>query len=190
MDNVKITISQEKIYIKKGFFKKKYLMAYYLFTIGLFVFLAFGELTKIYFFNQALEVINKFPFIAFLIKLNYLVLFLSFFLHGISFGLAMYLEIIICDEKIRLFTPNYKNIIEFKNIESMAVTPYYQYKNFRNEGGNFREYFKSKCTLIFITKDSREYEWGYSLSYQKGMEIKKMIEERMALNLSKKNENV
>lgn len=50
MDNVKITISQEKIYIKKGFFKKKYLMAYYLFTIGLFVFLAFGELTKIYFF--------------------------------------------------------------------------------------------------------------------------------------------
>lgn len=179
MDNVKINISDEKIYIKKGFFRIKFLVIYYFFVLLLFIFLALGELSSINFFNKIISIISNSLFLSFLIKLNYVILFLSFFLHGTTIGLAFYLEMIVCTDKLKILTPNYEIVLTHNNFEEIFITPHYVYKNFRGEGGTFREYFESKCTVIFRTKDDKEYKWGYTLSYQKGMEIKELIEKKM-----------
>lgn len=179
MDNVNIKISNEKIYIKKGFLKKIYFFVYYLIIIFLFIFLALGELSTIYFFNKALEIINNIPLIVFLIKLNYVILFFSIILHTNSFGIAMYLEIIVCDEEIRIFTPNYDTKFNYNFLNEIKISPFYGYTSLRHKNATFRGDFKDRSTIKFITKDGKEYEWGYSLSYQKGMEIKRILEERI-----------
>lgn len=91
----------------------------------------------------------------------------------------MYLEEITCDEKIRLLTPNYKIDLDYILLKEINVSPFYRYTSLRYKGATFRGDFKDRSTITFITKSSDEYEWGYSLSYQKGMEIKELIEKKM-----------
>lgn len=184
MDNIKIDISKDKIYIKKGNIKRRYLYKYWIFMFVLSILLFLGEIKKNDYYYMLLEI----SFVEFLIGICYLILVATLFLHLTSFGLALYLEIIEYERNINIFTPFYDKKIEIQDIKLIQVTPYYVYKNFRGEGGTFQEYFESKCTVIFKTKEDKEYKWGHTLSYQKGMEIKKIIEDRINLELNKRNE--
>lgn len=118
----------------------------------------------------------------------FIISFLGLGFLGFSLYLSLYLEKIEVSNIIEISTPNYKIILTSNNLEEIFITLYYIYKNFRYEKSTFREYFESKCTIVFKTKDNREYKWGHTLSYQKGIEIKKIIEDKIKLESAKSNE--
>ncbi|CAL7884398.1 hypothetical protein [Fusobacterium necrophorum] len=193
MDNVKITISQEKIYIKKGIIKLKFLYSY------LFYFLLMSIIYFIVTIKKEKQINNKYLlyllenfndalYLIFMISFLIFIICLSVFLF--SYFRNMHLETISVSQNIKIRGIDYEITLDYIFLKEIIVARYYRANyNFWNRG-SYYSHFRDKCTIIFITQNDEEYEWGFKLSYQKGMEIKKMIEERMALNLSKKNENV
>lgn len=190
VDNVKITISQEKIYIKKGNFRIQQIYKYTLFylVMEVIIIILFLKVEKGTLGNKYLLQLLNDSFLLFLMKVSFfsLPLFLLLFLSCRN----LYLEEISCSDRIKINGINYKIDIEYNFLKEVKVALSYRFNYSLFDRGSYYSHFRDKCTIIFITQNDEEYEWGFKLSYQKGMEIKKMIEERMALNLSKKNENV
>lgn len=83
---------------------------------------------------------------------------------------------------------DYEVIMEPLLFKGIKVNKNYRANYSFSNRGTYYSHFKDKCTITFITKDNKEYEWGYTLSYQKGMEIKKIIEDRINLELNKRDE--
>ncbi|MDO4689988.1 MAG: hypothetical protein Q4A58_01645 [Fusobacterium sp.] len=179
MDNLKINISEEKIYIKKGFMKKKYLYCWYIFLIIIIIFMLFLDKNKESILFKYLDLLFQYFNFGIVINIILILSFLGSGFLGFHFFLAMYLEKIIVSEKITIFTPNYEVVFDFKLLKEIKVNPFYGYSSLRSKNASFRGSFRDRSTIKFITKDGKEYEWGYSLSYQKGMEIKRILEERI-----------
>lgn len=189
MDNIEINMSDEKIYIKKGKVKKDFLYNT--------IFLSLLISTLITFFLLKYEINDewRFKFEKEFFKLMHLSFILSFStfltcvsIFFISFLRNFHLEIILLTNKVKIIGINYEININFKSLKEIKVCRYYRANYNFFDKGTYYSHFRDKCTIIFITENNETYEWGYTLSYQKGMEIKKIIEDKIKLESAKSNE--
>lgn len=184
MDNVKVNFLKKELYIKKGIISTKYLYFYITYFVLIFTFFVIISLKKedgllntsiSNFLEKFSELIAIFLIFNTIIFITCIMIFLFSFLRN------FHLEKIIIKEELIIIGINYFVKIPIQLLEKIEVTSLNRARySFFNQG-TYYSHFRDKCTIIFITKDERRYEWGYNLSYKKGMELKKIIEKRLVL---------
>ncbi|PID66898.1 MAG: hypothetical protein CR959_02330 [Fusobacteriales bacterium] len=178
MDNIKIKKTNDKLEIKKGILKINNIYKYLIFSIlfvTLFVFLSFRNENEIvdnlYIYNFI-----KNTYVIIFFKISFF-LFLSILFLGVTPLFPNLLqEKIVLEEKIIISSINYKKEIEYRDLKEIKVYRFYEANyNFFNQGTYYSK-FRDRCMIGFILNNDIEYKWGYALSNEKVLEIKKLIE--------------
>lgn len=168
MDNIKIQNDKNKITIKKGIIKKKYL--------ELFLFLQFPIIPIL---SVILENFGAFENHELLEKIfMYEILCGWIIFGGVCFTGTLYYNLslekieIIKDKKIINIIGHGVNLkLNSKNkikVEILATKEHFFFT---------RASFKEMCTMTFIIDNDKKYKWGFRISEKKAEEIKKILED-------------
>ena len=168
MDNIKIQNDKNKITIKKGIIKKKYL--------ELFLFLQFPIIPIL---SIILENFGAFENHELLENIfMYEILWGWIIFGGVCFTGTLYYNLslekieIIKDKKIINIIGHGVNLkLTSKNkikVEILVTKEHFFFT---------RASFKEMCTITFIIDNDKKYKWGFRISEKKAEEIKKILED-------------
>ena len=168
MDNIKIQNDKNKITIKKGIIKKKYLV--------LFLILHFPILSILF---VILNNFGAFENHELLEKIfMYEILWGWIIFGGVCFTGTLYYNLslekieIIKDKKLINIIGHGVNLkLTSKNkikVEILATKEHFFFT---------RASFKEMCTMTFIIDNDKKYKWGFRISEKKAEEIKKILED-------------
>ena len=168
MDNIKIQNDKNKITIKKGIIKKKYLVLFLLLHFPilsiLFVILKnFGAFEN----HELLEKIFMYEILC-----GWIIFGGVCFTGTLYYNLSLEKIEIIKDKKIINIIGHGVNLkLTSKNkikVEILATKEHFFFT---------RASFKEMCTMTFIIDNDKKYKWGFRISEKKAEEIKKILED-------------
>ena len=185
MDNIKIQNDKNKITIKKGIIKKKYLV--------LFLLLQFPIMQILFAILKNLRIGFTLSSILFIILNNfgafenhellenifmYEIFCVWIIFGGVCFTGTLYYNLslekieIIKDKKIINIIGDGVNLkLTSKNkikVEILVTKEHFFFT---------RASFKEMCTMTFIIDNDKKYKWGFRISEKKAEEIKKILED-------------
>jgi len=153
MDNIKIQNDKNKITIKKGIIKKKYLV--------LFLILHFPILSILFVILKNFGAFENHELLEKIFMYEILCVWIIFW--GVCFtGTLYYNNIIGHGVNLKLTS---KNKIK---VEILVTKEHFFFT---------RASFKEMCTMTFIIDNDKKYKWGFRISEKKAEEIKKILED-------------
>ena len=168
MDNIKIQNDKNKITIKKGIIKKKYLVLFLLLQFPimqiLFAILKnFGAFEN----HELLENIFMYEVLC-----GWIIIFVISCTGTLFFHLSLEKIEIIKDKKLINIIGDGVNLkLNSKNkikVEILVTKEHFFFT---------RASFKEMCTMTFIIDNDKKYKWGFRISEKKAEEIKKILED-------------
>ena len=167
MDNIKIQNDKNKITIKKGIIKKKYLVLFLLLQFPimpiLFAILKnFGAFEN----HELLENIFMYEILC-----GWIIIFVISCTGTLFFHLSLEKIEIIKDKKLINIIGDGVNLrLTSKNKINIEISVTKEHFFFT------RASFKQMCTMTFIIDNKQKYKWGFRISEKKAEEIKKILE--------------
>ena len=168
MDNIKIQNDKNKITIKKGIIKKKYL--------ELFLFLQFPIIPILSVILANFGAFENHELLENIFMYEILCGWIIF--GGVCFTGTLYYNLslekieIIKDKKIINIIGDGVNLkLNSKNkikVEILVTKEHFFFT---------RASFKEMCTMTFIIDNDKKYKWGFRISEEKAEEIKKILED-------------
>ena len=168
MDNIKIQNDKNKITIKKGIIKKKYLELFLFFQFPIIPILSvilenFGAFEN----HELLEKIFMYEILC-----GWIIFGGVCFTGTLYYNLSLEKIEIIKDKKIINIIGHGVNLkLNSKNkikVEILATKEHFFFT---------RASFKEMCTMTFIIDNDKKYKWGFRISEKKAEEIKKILED-------------
>ena len=168
MDNIKIQNDKNKITIKKGIIKKKYLVLFLLLKFPimpiLFAILKnFGAFEN----HELLENIFMYEILC-----GWIIIFVISCTGTLFFHLSLEKIEIIKDKKLINIIGDGVNL-KLNSKNKIKVGIYVTKEHFIFTRANFKE----MCTMTFIIDNDKKYKWGFRISEEKAEEIKKILED-------------
>ena len=168
MDNIKIQNDKNKITIKKGIIKKKYL--------ELFLFLHFPILSILFVILNNFGAFENHELLENIFMYEIFCVWIIF--GGVCFTGTLYYNLslekieIIKDKKLINIIGHGVNLkLNSKNkikVEILVTKEHFFFT---------RASFKEMCTITFIIDNDKKYKWGFRISEEKAEEIKKILED-------------
>ena len=168
MDNIKIQNDKNKITIKKGIIKKKYLELFLFFQFPIIPILSvilenFGAFEN----HELLEKIFMYEILC-----GWIIFGGVCFTGTLYYNLSLEKIEIIKDKKIINIIGDGVNLkLTSKNkikVEILVTKEHFFFT---------RASFKEMCTMTFIIDNDKKYKWGFRISEKKAEEIKKILED-------------
>ena len=168
MDNIKIQNDKNKITIKKGIIKKKYLVLFLILHFPilsiLFVILNnFGAFEN----HELLENIFMYEILC-----GWIIIFVISCTGTLFFHLSLEKIEIIKDKKLINIIGDGVNL-KLNSKNKIKVGIYVTKEHFIFTRANFKE----MCTMTFIIDNDKKYKCGFRISEKKAEEIKKILED-------------
>ena len=168
MDNIKIQNDKNKITIKKGIIKKKYL--------ELFLFLQFPIIPILSVILENFGAFENHELLENIFMYEILCVWIIFW--GVCFTGTLFLNLslekieIIKDKKLINIIGDGVNLkLTSKNKIKVEILVTKEHLFFT------RASFKEMCTMTFIIDNDKKYKWGFRISEKKAEEIKKILED-------------
>ena len=155
MDNIKIQNDKNKITIKKGIIKKKYLVLFLILHFPIMPIL-FAILNNFGAFENHELLENIFMYEIFCVWIIF---------GGVCFTGTLYYNLSL--EKIEIIEGIFRKKNKIK-VEILATKEHFFFT---------RASFKEMCTMTFIIDNDKKYKWGFRISEKKAEEIKKILED-------------
>ena len=168
MDNIKIQNDENKITIKKGIIKKKYLELFLFLQFPIIPILSiilenFGAFEN----HELLENIFMYEILC-----GWIIIFVVSCTGTLFFHLSLEKIEIIKDKKIINIVGHGVNLkLNSKNKIKVGIYVIKEHFIFT------RASFKEMCTMTFIIDNDKKYKWGFRISEKKAEEIKKILED-------------
>ena len=167
MDNIKIQNDKNKITIKKGIIKKKYLV--------LFLILHFPIMPILFAILENFGAFENHELLENIFMYEISCVWIIFW--GVCFTGTLFLNLslekieIIKDKKLINIIGDGVNLrLTSKNKINIEISVTKEHFFFT------RASFKQMCTMIFIIDNKQKYKWGFRISEKKAEEIKKILE--------------
>ena len=164
MDNIKIQNDKNKVTIKKGIIKKKYL--------ELFLILHFPILSILFVILENFGAFENHELLEKIFMYEILCGWIIF--GGVCFTGTLYYNLglekieIIKDKKLINIIGDGVNLKNKIKVEILVTKEHFFFT---------RASFKEMCTMTFIIDNDKKYKWGFRISEKKAEEIKKILED-------------